>query len=52
MKDSTRVRKKFEKHIIENKSGINEMFVIKTLYDVDLLHFYTDIVGVDHNFIQ
>ena len=42
--EKTRERKKFEKHIIKDKSGINEMFTIKTLYNIDLLNTYLDVV--------
>ena len=33
--DSTRERKKFEKHVIKNKSGINEMFIITIKFTAD-----------------
>ena len=38
IKESTRDRKKYEKHIIKSTSSINDMFIIKTLHNVELLN--------------
>ena len=50
--DSTREHNKFEKHIIKNKSGINETFIIKSLYNEDLINIYSGITvdSLDHDF--
>ena len=52
IEESTRERKKYEKHIIKQTSGINEMFIIKTLNNVELLNKTTnmDVVIYDGNF--
>ena len=52
IQSSTTDRKKYEKHIIKETSGINDMFIIKTLYNVDLLKTITnmDVTIYDENF--
>ena len=52
IQSSTTDRKKYEKHIIKETSGINDMFIIKTLYNVDLLNTTTnmDVTIYDENF--
>ena len=44
-------KKNWEAYYYKTTTGINGMFIIKTLYNLDLLNIYTDIiVSVDHEF--